>query len=78
METLFRLQRTTLSKSQIFLHTNVDMMLSSHHWPGMMLTFLLLLLTPKGAEICSSCFLDKDIEEPNYDLDSAPGLQRTI
>jgi hypothetical protein len=50
-------------------------MLSSHHWPGMMFTFLLLLLTPRGAEICSSCFLDKDVEEPDYDWDSSPGLE---
>jgi hypothetical protein len=47
-------------------------MLSSHHWPGMMFTFLLLLLTPRGAEICSSCFLNKDVKESDYDWDSAP------
>jgi hypothetical protein len=23
---------------------------------------------------CSSCFLDEDVKEPNYDCDSAPGL----
>jgi hypothetical protein len=40
----------------------------------MMFAFLLLLLTPTGAEICSSCFLDEDVEEPNYDWDCAPGL----
>jgi hypothetical protein len=80
METLFCLQRTTLSNSQNFLCTNFRggatrlMMLSSHHWPGMMFTFLLLLLTPRGAEISSSCFLDKDVKEPDYDWDSAPGL----
>jgi hypothetical protein len=27
-----------------------------------------------GAKICSSRFLNKDIEEPDYDWDSAPGL----
>jgi hypothetical protein len=80
METVFRLQRMTLSNSQNFLCTNFRggamhfMMLSLHHWPGMMFTFLLLLLIPRVAKICSSCFLDKDIEEPNYDWDSAPGL----
>jgi hypothetical protein len=80
METLFHLQRATLSNSQNFLCTNFCggtmhlMMLSSHHWPGMMFAFLLLLLTPRGAEICCSCFLDKDIEEPNYDWDSAPAF----
>jgi hypothetical protein len=50
------------------------MMLSSHHWPGMMFAFLLLLLTPRDAEICSGCFLNKDVKESNYDWDSAPGL----
>jgi hypothetical protein len=80
METLFRLQRMTLSNSQNFLHTNFRggathlMMLISHHWPGMMFAFLLLLLTPMGAEICCSCFLDEDVKEPNYDWDSAPGF----
>jgi hypothetical protein len=27
-----------------------------------------------GAEICCSCFLDEDVEEPDYDWDSAPGF----
>jgi hypothetical protein len=80
METLFRLQRKTLSNSQNFLCTNFCggatrlTMLSSHHWPGMMFAFLLLLLTPRGAEICSGCFLNKDIKESDYDWDSAPRL----
>jgi hypothetical protein len=80
METLFRSQRTTLSNSQNFLRTNFRgsatrlTMLSSHHWPGMMFAFLLLLLTPTGEEICCSCFDNKEVKEPNYDWDSAPGL----
>jgi hypothetical protein len=82
METLFHLQRTTLSNSQNFLCTNLHggatrlTMLSSHHWPGMMFAFLLLFLTPigGGADICSSCFLDGDIKEPNYDWDAGCGL----
>jgi hypothetical protein len=49
-------------------------MLSSHHWPGMIFAFLLLLLTPRGAKICCSCFLDEDVEEPDYDWDSAPAF----
>jgi hypothetical protein len=41
----------------------------------MIFAFLLfLLLTPRGAEICCSCFLDKDVEEPDYDWDSAPAF----
>jgi hypothetical protein len=80
METLFHSQRMTLSNSQNFLRTNFRggamrlTMLSSHHWPGMMFAFLLLLLTPTGAEICCSCFLDEDVEEPDYDWDSAPAF----
>jgi hypothetical protein len=80
METLFCLQRTTLSNSQNFLRTNFRggttrlTMLSSHHWSGMVFAFLLLLLTPRGADICSSCFLDEDVKEPNYNWDTAPGL----
>jgi hypothetical protein len=49
-------------------------MLNSHHWLGMMFAFLLLLLTPQGEDICSSCFQDDDIKEPNYNWDLAPGL----
>jgi hypothetical protein len=80
METLFCLQRTTLSNIQNFLRTNFHggatrlTMLSSHHWPGMMFAFLLLLLTPRGEEICCSCFLNEDVKESIYDWDSAPGL----
>jgi hypothetical protein len=80
METLFRLQRTTLSNSQNFLRTNFRRgathltMLSSHHWPGIMFGFLLLSLTPRGAQICCICFLDEDIEEPDYNWDSASGF----
>jgi hypothetical protein len=80
METLFQLQRTRLSNSQNFLcmkfrggathHT----MLSSPHWLGMMFAFLFLLLTPQGEDICSSCFQDDDIKEPDYNWDSAPCL----
>jgi hypothetical protein len=51
-------------------------MLSSHHWPGMMFAFLLLLLTPSGVEICSSCFLNEGVKEPDYDWDSAPFLHQ--
>ena len=78
MEVLFRTQRTTLSNSQNFLRTNFRggatrlTMLSSHHWPGMMFAFLLLLLTPQGKEICSDCFQEDDVEETDYDWDSAP------
>jgi hypothetical protein len=84
METLLPLQRMTLSNSQNFLRTNFHggamrlTMLSSHHWPGMMFAFFLLLLTPMGAEICCSCFLDEDVEEPDYDWDSAPGFDLDI
>jgi hypothetical protein len=75
METLFRSQWTTLINSQNFLCANTRLtMFSSHHWPGMMFAFLLLLLTPRGAEICSGCFLNEDVKESDYYWDSAPGL----
>jgi hypothetical protein len=53
---------TMLSSSTNFLCTNfhggaTDLtMLSSHHWPGMAFSFLLMLLTPTGRELCSNCF----------------------
>jgi hypothetical protein len=50
------------------------MILSSNHWLGMMFAFLLFLLTSQGEDICSSCLQDNDIKEPDYDWDSAPGL----
>ena len=80
MEDLFCSQRTTLSSSTNFLRTNFRggatqlTMLSSHHWPGMAFAFLLMLLTPKGKELCSSCFQENDAAEPDYDWDEAPGL----
>jgi hypothetical protein len=80
MEALFHSQRATLSSSQNFLCTNFRggttrlTMLSSHHWPGMMFAFLLLLLTPRGAEICSGYFLNEDVKESNYNWVSAPAF----
>jgi hypothetical protein len=76
METLFRLQRTTLSNSQNFLRTNFC---ASHdaQLPPLArhdVCFPLVAAYSRGAEICSSCFLDKDVEKPDYDWDSAPGL----
>jgi hypothetical protein len=52
MEDIFWSQHTTLSSSTNFLCTNFHggathlTMLSSHHWPGMACSFLLMLLTP--------------------------------
>jgi hypothetical protein len=52
MEDLFWSQQTTLSSSTNFLCTNFHggathlAMPSSHHWPGMAFSFLLMLLTP--------------------------------
>jgi hypothetical protein len=40
-------------------------MLSSHHWPGMMLAFFMMLLTPKGREVCKDCFQKEDMEIPD-------------
>ena len=80
MEDIFRTERTTLSNSENFLRTNFRggathlTMLSSHHWPGMAFAFLLMLLTQSGKEVCSTCFQENDVEDKDYDWDSAPGL----
>lgn len=47
-------------------------MLSSHHWPGMTLSFLTMLLTPEGREICNGCFQDEDMVVPEVEWDKAP------
>jgi hypothetical protein len=49
-------------------------MLSSHHWPGMAFSFLLMLLTPTGRELCSNCFLESNVNVDGYDWDEAPGM----
>jgi hypothetical protein len=65
-----------LSSSTNFLCTNFSggamhsTMLSSHHWPGMAFFFLLMLLTPMGRELCSSCFQENDVDLNGYD----PGM----
>jgi hypothetical protein len=80
METLFRSQRTRLSNSQNFLRMKFHggathhTMLSSPHSLGMMFAFLFLLLTPQDEDICSGCFQDDDVNKPDYNWDSAPGL----
>jgi len=80
MEDLFRSQRTTLGSSENFLRTNFRggathlTMLSSHHWPGMAFGYLLMLLTPEGKDLCSSCFQENDAAHPVYEWDEAPGL----
>ena len=47
-------------------------MLSSHHWPGMMLAFFIMLLTPQGREACKDCFQKDDMEIPDVDWEDAP------
>jgi hypothetical protein len=81
MEDLFWSQRTTLSSSTNFLCTNFHggathlAMLSSHHWPGMAFSFLLMLLTPTGRELCSNCFQENDVDHVDgYNWDEAPGM----
>jgi hypothetical protein len=49
-------------------------MLSSHHWPGMAFSFLLMLLTPTGRDLCSNCFQKDDVYLEGYDWDEAPGM----
>jgi hypothetical protein len=80
MEDIFQSQQTMLSSSTNFLHTNFRggathlTMLSSHHWPGMAFSFLLMLLTPTGSELCSNCFQKDDVYLEGYDWDEAPGM----
>jgi hypothetical protein len=80
MEDIFWSQWTTLSSSTSFLHTNFCggathlAMLSSHHWPGMAFSFLLMLLTPTGRDLCSDCFQKDDVYLQGYDWDEAPGM----
>jgi hypothetical protein len=47
-------------------------MLSSHHWPGMMLAFFMMLLTPEGWEVCKDCFQKEDMEIPDVNWKDAP------
>jgi hypothetical protein len=47
-------------------------MLSSHHWPGMMLAFFMMLLTPEGQEVCKDCFQKEDMEIPDVNWKDAP------
>jgi hypothetical protein len=49
-------------------------MLSSHHWPGMAFSFLLMLLTPTRRDLCSNCFQKDDVYLKGYDWDEAPGM----
>jgi hypothetical protein len=49
-------------------------LLSSHEWPGMTFTFLVVLLSPKGRQICQDCFQDEDVPENDHDWESAPGI----
>ncbi len=77
MEDLFWSQRTMPSSSTNFLHTNFCggathlTMPSSHHWPGILFSFLLMLLTPTRRELCSNCFQENDVNVDGYDLDEA-------
>jgi hypothetical protein len=77
MEDLFWSQRTMPSSSTNFLHTNFCggathlTMPSSHHWPGILFSFLLMLLTPTGRDLCSNCFQENDVNVDGYDWDEA-------
>ena len=49
-------------------------MLSSHHWPGMAMAFLMVLLTREGKVACKKCFQEEDAHEPDYDWDNVPSV----
>ncbi len=80
MEDIFWSQQTMLSSSTNFLCTKFHCeathltMLSSHHWPGMAFSFLLMLITPTGRELCSNCFQENDVDVDCYNWDEAPGM----
>jgi hypothetical protein len=40
----------------------------------MTFTFLVVLLSPKGRQICQDCFQDDDVPENDHDWESAPGV----
>jgi hypothetical protein len=44
-------------------------MLASHHWPGMTMAFIVMLLTEEGKLACKDCFAfkGKDAPAPEYD-----------
>jgi hypothetical protein len=68
MEDLCQSQRTMLRSSTNFLCTNFCggathiTMLSSHHWLGDGISFLLMLLLPTKKELCSNCFQENDVD----------------
>jgi hypothetical protein len=47
-------------------------MFSLHHWPGMALVFLFIVLSPLLKEVCKQCFYASDEDEPMYDWISLP------
>ena len=78
VERLFVGNRQTIKES--FSRTNFKggatslTLLSSHHWPGMALSFLMMLLSEEGKDACKKCFAEEDAPEPPYDWDDAPSV----
>jgi hypothetical protein len=52
-------------------------MLSSHHGPGMVMAFLMVLLTLEGRVACQKCFQEDDSPNPDYDWDQVPVLDES-
>jgi len=78
IEDMFKQSRSTVLSE--FLRVNFVRgattltLLSSHEWPGMTFTFLAVLLSPKGRQICKDCFEEDDVPENDLDWESAPGV----
>jgi hypothetical protein len=62
-EYLFKAYRSTDKKNQHrtnFTRGSTRLtLLRAHEWPGVALSYLIMLLTDKGRKICKSCFLNK-------------------
>jgi hypothetical protein len=78
IEDMFKQLRSTIQSEFVrvnFVRGPTSLtLLSSHEWPRITFTFLLVLLSPKGRQICQDCFQDNDVPENDHDWESAPGV----
>jgi hypothetical protein len=78
IEDMFKQLRSTIQSEFVrvnFVRGPTSLtLLSSHEWPRITFTFLLVLLSPKGRQICQDCFQDDNVPENDHDWESAPGV----
>jgi len=78
IEKLFNGNRQTVKG--LFSRTNFKggatslTLLSSHHWPGMALSFLMMLLSEEGKTACQKCFAADDAPEPPHNWNATPSV----